>query len=227
MRIALVLLLVTACPASAAEPAVTLPAELKVRPGRLLQIRAETAGKVVKWFCPDSDNADLLPYPGQEKTAIFCSPVPGKYRVFAFTAAGDVPSDPAVCCDTVGDPPPPAPPNPPTDPLTQTLQAAYAQEPAASRSGHRDLLQALYRQAARDTVNQPGLKTLGDLHATLLAARQSLLPEGALGKVREAIAAFLDGQLPRDPAAPLTPDLRGLLTRTFTHVADSLGGLHE
>src|SRR5579859_7178350 len=102
----ILVLIVLVSGAASADPTVTLPKEVQARPGRLVQIKADTAGKTVRWFCASAD-ADLLPYPGADKTAIFCSPVPGKYAVYAYTAAGDVPSEPTCCIVTVAGPTPP------------------------------------------------------------------------------------------------------------------------
>jgi hypothetical protein len=204
-------------------PTVKLPTEIKARPGRLLQIRAETDGKIVRWFCPSTD-ADLLPYPGADKIAIFCSPVPGKYFVYAYTAAADIPSEPAVCCVIVDGPTPIPPPVPPTDPLSQALQAAYNSEPAANKASQKDLLEGLYRAAASAAADQ-SLKTAGDLYSTLVAAREKLMPDEALRSTRLAIANYLDTRLPRSPAAPLTPDIRTQATTEFVKIANTLGGL--
>src|SRR3954454_13751325 len=135
---AFLLLLLLAGPAWAGEPAVKLPTEVRARPGRLTLIRAETEGKVLRWVSL-SEGADLLPY--LDKQAIFSAPAPGRYRILAYTAAGDVPSEPALCTVIVEGasppgpaptPPGPAPPPPgpgpgppPPDRLRADLEAAY------------------------------------------------------------------------------------------------------
>src|SRR3954453_3999741 len=86
------LLLLLAGPAWAGEPAVKLPTEGRARPGRLTLIRAETEGKALRWVSL-SEGAGLLPY--LDKQAIFSASAPGRYRILAYTAAGDVPSEPA------------------------------------------------------------------------------------------------------------------------------------
>src|SRR5437762_12251327 len=89
-------LLLTGLTANAcADPVVKLPAEIKAKPGRLLKLQAETGGKLVRWVVC-SDDADLIPF-GDGKSAIFCAPSAGRYRILAWTAEGDVPSEAAVC----------------------------------------------------------------------------------------------------------------------------------
>ena len=88
-------------------PTVKLPETLKVQPGRLLLIKADTTCKTVAWIMY-SDNADLIPIdPPSNTQAIFASPVAGVYKVVAVTCAGDVMSAPAVCKVVVGTPGPP------------------------------------------------------------------------------------------------------------------------
>src|SRR5205807_2227107 len=129
-----------------------------------------------------------------DQQAIFSAPSPGRYRILAYTAAGDVPSLPALTTVTVEGPVPPVPPGPgpgpdpgpdpnPPDPLVQALQAAYAAETDAAKAQQVNLLAALYRNAAASTVNQQELKTLGDLYQVLRAAGAALLPAAALPKV--------------------------------------------
>ena len=83
-------------------PTIALPAEVNASPGRLVKLTATTEGKLVRWVLA-SDDADLVPFP-DGKTALFCSPKPGRYVVFAWTAAGDVPSEAAKCVVVVGEP---------------------------------------------------------------------------------------------------------------------------
>ena len=59
-------------------------------------------------------------------------------------------------------PEPPRPPEP-ADPFLAALQAAWSSEAGPDKARHRDLLASLYRVAARDTVGQPLLQTIGDL----------------------------------------------------------------
>jgi hypothetical protein len=216
-----------------ADPAVKLPAEVKGEPGDFVTVRAETDGKVVRWYAVDP-GLKLFPVEllKDTRTAVVVGRVPGKYRLLAYTAAGDVPSEPAVVVILIEGPSPgpapgpgPTPPGPgPSDPLAQALAAAWAQEPPATRAGHRDTLAALYRQGA-DTARQENLKTVGELLAVLKSASAALLPADALPAVRKAVSEHLRAKLPTDAAAPLDPATRELCAGEFRKVAAVLEGL--
>jgi len=98
--------------ASAAE--VKIPAELKVKVKRLAKIQA-VSETPVKWLNLHED-LDLIPDTGG-RSAILLGAKPGRYKIAAYTADKDGPSDPAYCLVIVepdeGDKPaPPPPPQP-------------------------------------------------------------------------------------------------------------------
>lgn len=101
---------------------VKLPAEARGEVGSFIKVPADTEGKEVRWYSPDKG---LQVFPVEllkdSKTAVVTATTPGRYRLVAWTAKGDVPSDPAICVVIVGDAPPipPVPPDPgpkPPDP---------------------------------------------------------------------------------------------------------------
>lgn len=94
-----------------------LPAEVKGDVGSFIAVKAETDGSVVKFYPLDAGlsvfPADLLT---DKKTTVVVAARSGRYRIMAWTAKGDVPSDAAVCVVIIGDVPP-TPPTPPTPPV--------------------------------------------------------------------------------------------------------------
>lgn len=90
-----------------------LPAEVQGTPGAFITILAETTGKRVKFVCLDPGlsvfPAELLANP---KATVVSGVTPGRYRVLGYTAAGDLPSEPAICSVVIGQPPGPVPPPP-------------------------------------------------------------------------------------------------------------------
>lgn len=100
----------------AAPPAIKLPADLKADVGDFVAVRAETAGKVVKFKA----DPGLSVFPSEllkdTKTTVVVGKRPGTYRVWAWTAVGDEPSELAECTIVIGSSPSPDPPNPPTPP---------------------------------------------------------------------------------------------------------------
>jgi hypothetical protein len=227
-------LLLLATPAWA-QPTVKLPREVAAKPGRLVRLEAESTGKVIRWILA-SDDADLIPFP-DGKIAIFSSPTPGRYRVYAYTAAGDSPSEPAVCLITVGTPgptPPPGPgPNPPgpvppppvpDDPLFKALRTAWDKEKGAERVKHLSALAGLYRVAPK-TAEDPQVKTAGELSRMLRDAADKLLPREALPEIRAAVSGHLRGVLPTKPDASLTDGVREMAAREFKRLGELLGAL--
>jgi hypothetical protein len=215
------LLLLLAVIGGRADPAVRLPAEVKARPGRLVKLAAESDGKLVRWASA-SEDADLIPFP-DGRQAIFSAAQPGRYRVLAWTAVGDVPSEAAVCTVVVDGPTPPPPPSP-NDPLAEALRAAYAADPSPQKSAHRVSLAALYRQAAT-TCRDPDVKTAGNLFGVLKSATAKLVPDDALTALRQRVAEELRKVLPLAPDAALEPAARGSAAQLFAKLAAILEGL--
>lgn len=140
---------------------VKLPAEVRGDPGSFVRVAADTDGSHVRWLALDSGlsvfPSDLLK---DSKTTVVVAQKPGKYRVAAWTAKGDVPSDAAICTVVIGTPPDPGPGPTPPDPPTP--------DPPAPISGKRVLIvyesgeaskmpekqqQILYGRAVRDYLN--------------------------------------------------------------------------
>lgn len=120
-RIAMLAALFVAAPAWADAPALKLPAEVSGTPGQFIVVTAETEGKVVRWV-PLDTGLSMIPVGllKDSKTAVLMAPK-GRYRLLAFTAAGDEPSEPAVTVIVVdGAPPKPPDETPPTQPPVET-----------------------------------------------------------------------------------------------------------
>lgn len=105
----------------------TLPAEVKGQPGAFVAVAAQTKGKTVKWFTPDPG---LNVFPAHllkdTKTTVVTALRPGSYRLYAYSAIGSEPTDPALCLVVISDglPPDPKPEPKPEPPAPPTL-AAY------------------------------------------------------------------------------------------------------
>lgn len=203
-----------------ADPAVHLPAEVKAHAGRPVRLTAEADGKLIRWASA-SDDADLIPFP-DGRTAIFSAAQPGRYRVLAWTAVGDVPSEAAICTVVVDGPTPPPPP--PNDPLAEALASAFAADPSPQKSAQRVSLAALYRQAAT-TCRDPDVKTAGDLFRVLKAATAKVIPDDALTALRQRVGEELRKVLPTAPDAALDAGAREVAGQLFARLAVILEGL--
>jgi hypothetical protein len=217
-------LLIALTLAAADGPAVSLPDKVRTSPGRLVKLEA-SGGKIIRWASCSADCDLIVSESG--RWAVFSCLVPGSYRVLAWTAAGDVPSEAAVCTvlvegTTPGPRPPPQPEPPaPADELAKALAAAWAREQSPAREAHRDLLAGLYRGAV-ETAGREKIKTAGELYRVLAEAGTKLLPADALPHVRQALAGYLDRRLPTKPAEPLTAEVRARAAVEFARIADAL-----
>jgi hypothetical protein len=195
-------------------PKVELPEKLNAKPGRLIQITAKTEQKAVKWFLASSD-ADLIVMEST-KTAIFSAMIPGDYRLIAYTAASDVPSDPSICIVTVGN----IAPIPPNDPLAVALANIWGalQEPDSKTS--KAALIATYRDGAA-LVDDPKIVDFGAFHAALLAARRKRLADDKLLTIRERISAEWQ-TLGDAPETLLTSEIRAKIRNIMARVVAAL-----
>src|SRR5262245_15282282 len=186
---------------------VSLPAEVKTQPGRLVQLRAETEAKHVGWDT-DPGRADLIVC-CDDNTAVFCAQKPGSYRVVAFTDAGHKAVCTVVAAAEVspGPVPPPGPPPPapaPADPLQASLQAAYDREHVGTRAIDRDTLAGVYETAADKVAGDPRVTTV---EQTLAVLRKMTEKAGLVATdfthVRGVLAAELQTFFGTDPLAPV------------------------
>jgi hypothetical protein len=148
------------------------------------------------------------------KTLIFVAAQPGRYEMFAWSAAGNQPTDAAQCSVVVEASTPP-------DALVETLRLAWNKEIGSLRLQHRGALVRVYRQAADDLVRQSNLTTLNELYAAIRRNAQSVLPDDALLPLRTAIGEVLRQRLPTVDG-PLTDELRKRCGEAFRAVVAAL-----
>jgi hypothetical protein len=157
-RILWLLFLAGAC--CGAEPLLTLPASVSGDPGDYIMVPATTACKEVRWYAVDKG---LKVFPVQllkdSKTAVVSGPA-GSYRLMAYTARGDLPSDPAICTVVIGTPgptpgpTPPAPPVPPAPPIPgEGLRVLVVYETAELSKLPPGQVNALYSSDVRAYLN--------------------------------------------------------------------------
>lgn len=204
-------------------PAINLPKDLTVKPGRLLKIEATTQGKAIRWV-NTSDDADLI-VSESGRWAIFSSTVPGVYKIFAWTAQGDIPSEASICAILVGDPNPIPNPPLPEDALKTAIKAIYGADNSPNKKIWKDSLQAVYSEVAK-AASDIDIRTAGELFSIARKSSQKILPANALQSIREKIANDLDSQLPTDPGEELTVEIRNKAAKLFNRYADILGGIN-
>lgn len=217
----------------------TLPKEVKGKPGELITIQATTPGSKVSWRSLDpgltltTNLAELI----TAKQCIAVGVKPGRYRVECWTAVGSEPSAivqtiVVISEDAAGPPGPPGPtpgpspppaPAPPSNPLTVKLQAAYNADsaPLAAKRGQLALLQGLY-EAMAEHAKDTKLATARELLSELQKAGGKMIAPGALPEVRQVIAAEIAAALGDNPHAKLDPDIRPKAVSCFGRIAQSL-----
>lgn len=202
-------------------PAPKIPAEVRGQPGERLNIRAESAGKVVRWYTPDTALVGASEQNGKFITVT--SGCEGTYRLIAWTAVGDEPSDFAECKVVIARGVSPPVPLPPDDPLLTDLRRLYALEGAPDKAKHLNQLAGLYRQSAGFAVHD-SIGTVGDLLRKVAATATGLLPPAteSLAGVRRRIADHLNNEIGTDAVAELTPALRERAAQAFAKVATIL-----
>lgn len=206
-----------------APPALKVPVEVKAPAATIAEVRAETTGKVVVWvvLTPGLSVRSI----DSGRVLLFSGPA-GRYECLAYTALGDVPSEPARCAIVIGDAPgpgpkPPKPPDPPPDPLRAKLKFAFDTDPAPlelKRDQARDLA-ALYRAAAK-LAEDPAVTTAGELLRRVRDAAGTLVGPDALREVRRVVGNELSSLLPTDSA--LTNDGRAATATLFRKLATNL-----
>lgn len=211
------------CLILATDPTVSLPPAVAARPGRLVQIAAKTDCKLIRWYLA-GDDADLIVMEST-RSAIFSAMAPGRYRILAWTAAGDIPSEAAVCVVTVGSAPP-APPGPvvPTDPLAVALKALFEAYQDPAKVAQLAALADVYRRAGK-AAGDPEIKTAGDLFGFARRQAVAVLPPMALEAMRAKLGEELAAVLPTDPDAALTPSIRTAATEIYNKLAAILESL--
>ena len=203
--------------------AVTLPAEVRGEVGAFVVIEAKTDGKSVRFVALDPGLSVFPPeLLATKKATVIVAAKPGKFRILAYSAVGDEPSEPAFCTVIIGTPGPDPGPTPgPTSPLTKALQTAFDGETQADKAKLAVLVSTM--EKAADMANLPALTTTGQLDSAVRAARMASLGD-SLPAVRVAIGEYLAGKLPTSDTA-LTPELRGAAGSAYNQVAEALKGV--
>jgi hypothetical protein len=200
--------------AIAAEPTVSLPAEVAVAPGRLAIIPAKSTGTMVRWLNPHA-NTDLAML-ADDKSAAFVSPMPGRFTIYAWTAAGDMPSVAAACVVIVGDA------GPAIDPLIAEFRKLAALDGSVDSLKHVKTFAGIYRDAAKSIANAE-IKSLADVSLRIKAAAATI-PAEALTALRSRIAEEIAKSLPLNDAL-LDASTRATAAKTFTRIATCLEAL--
>lgn len=239
-------LLALAFSAMAQGPSISLPKEVKGDVGDWIVVEATTDGKQVRWVAMSSA---LKVFPTQllkdSKSAVVQANRPGRYRLLAYTAVGDVPSDPVITYIVVTNGPdpepptppdpkppgptppvPPVPPGPPPDPVdafTAKIRAALASDPgtAPDKAKHAAALSGFYAAMARH-VDKKQVATVGDLLADYKVAMKAVLPDGVIPATRGVCGQIVFDATGEDGERKIDDDLKASLVALFGKLSKAL-----
>lgn len=194
---------------------IRLPESIAGAPGEFVLVRPETAGKVVRYVGLDSG---LSVFPsGQladQKATVVIAVNPGKYRLLAYTAQGDIPSPPIIIQIVIGNGPGPMP----VDPLADSLRAIYGAIQEPNRADTVAKLAMVYRKFSQGfTANR-----LNDLFRQMKSETAGIK---GCDTLRERLADHLDIALGTDGTATLGPELTSKIKAEFSRIAGILEGL--
>jgi UDP:flavonoid glycosyltransferase YjiC (YdhE family) len=99
-------------------PFIELPERVEGDVGNFIQVKAKTNGSEVRWFAADK-GLNVFPAGSlrDSKTTVVTSMTPGEYRLVAYTALGNEPSDPVTTRIVVTGHAPQPPPQPTPQPV--------------------------------------------------------------------------------------------------------------
>jgi len=209
---------------------ITLPPEVKGKPGSFITIPATTDGSIVQWVVLDSGlelfPAELL---ASTRTAVVIAQSEGTYRLLAYTAKDNNPSQPTICRIIVkqaGPEPTPTPPEPEPEAnsLQKQLQTLYGADNSQDKGKHKTALVGVYKELINATAS-PEITTYGQLYQVAQRAAEKVIPKGALLPVRSKIAEYLDNKLPNETKSELTLEERTRCAKEFSLVAKALEAL--
>lgn len=211
---------------------VNLPPEIHGLPGTFVSIPAVSDCKVIQWLVLDP-GLHLFPVEllRDTSTAVVTTTVPGKYRILAFTAKGDVPSKPVITVVTIGNPPAPLPPVPPSPPnpdpeelskLARDLKAVYKALNEADKQAKAIKLAALYKSLSK-AVQVPGIGTAGEVLTVAREASAKVLTPSDLLEIRSRLQLELQTSgFPENPATKLDEEMRKMMSAKFLEISLAL-----
>jgi len=199
---------------------VTLPQEIHGQPGAFISIPSVTDCKSVQWVVLDQ-GLNLFPVEllRDTTTAVVSANAPGKYRVLAYAAKGDLASKPALTTVCIGNPPEPVP-DETTSKLQRELKSLYVSLTEDDKQGKVNKLSSLYSSFAT-TVKGEEVQTAGELLGLCKEAVARVLSPSDLREIRVRIQSELSG-FPTDPDEKLDDKIKKMISGKFMEISKSL-----
>ena len=199
---------------------VTLPQEIYGQPGAFISIPSVTDCKSVQWVVLDA-GLNLFPVEllRDTTTAVVSANSPGKFRVLAYAAKGDVASKPVITTVIIGDPPEPAP-DETTSKLTRELKSLYVSLSEDDKAGKVTKLSGLYASFA-STVKGEEVQTAGELLGLCKEATARVLSPSDLREIRVRLQSEMSG-FPTLPDEKLDEKIKKVISGKFMEISKAL-----
>ena len=199
---------------------VTIPLEIHGQPGQFISIPSVTDCKSVQWVVLDA-GLNLFPVEllRDTTTAVVSANSPGKFRVLAYAAKGDVASKPVITTVIIGDPPEPLP-DETTSKLTRELKSLYVSLSEDDKAGKVTKLSGLYASFA-STVKGEEVQTAGELLGLCKEATARVLSPSDLREIRVRLQSEMAG-FPTDPDAKLDDKIKKMISGKFMEISKAL-----
>lgn len=203
---------------------ITLPPQIIGMPGAFISIPSTTDCKQVQWVVLDK-GLNLFPVEllKDSKTCVVTTMVEGRYRVLAYTAAGDNPSKPAITLVIIGSPPNPEPePENPQEAskLSREIRAIYRALNEDNKLLKAQNLAIVYKLLA-SIAKDKQIITCGELLSRAKEESIKLLKADDIKEIRDLISTKFVG-FPDDPAVIINAEMRLKFAAVFMDVSKAI-----
>lgn len=203
---------------------VTLPPEIHGQPGAFISIPSSTDCKSVQWVVLDQ-GLNLFPVEllRDTTTAVVSASSPGRFRVLAYAAKGDMASKPSITTVIIGDAPDPVQPDPENlGKLERDLKAVYKALNEAGKQEKAIKLASLYKSLGKAVLGDE-VKTAGEVLILAKEASARVLNPSDLREIRTRLQLELQGSgFPEDPATVLDDNLRKSMSKKLMEISTVL-----
>ena len=169
----------------------SLKPQYNIPVGQFLVITPDTKGSDVK-YVPLTDGLQFLDSSllKDKKTLVLSASKAGSYKLLAYTAIDNKPSDPVFTTIKVGDNPKP------NNELEQIINAVYGADNDSNKSKSKDKLLQGFRLVLTDIDN---LNTVGDLNQSIRDKVSSKLVQGECQSLRDVLRDELSNKFGINP----------------------------
>lgn len=191
----------------------TFKPEYVAKPNEYVVVSPESGSGIVK-YVPLSDGLNVLDSKLlKNPSSLVAIGKAGKYKVLAYTAVNNVPSDPIFFNIIIGDQPVP------NNELEQIINSVYGADANANKVQYKDKMLAGFKAVLADIGN---MSTVGDLNNSMREKVTSRLSAGEGGALRSVLKDELAGQFGIDGDKELDKELA---KRVLSNIVAILGRL--